>query len=224
MITKHDLMQAALPNVIFDGWGDATFQAAIADTGADPTLARAICPRGAVDLAVEYHHFGDRAMCAAYENADTDTMKIREKITLAVKLRLQAIGDKEAVRRGTTLFAQPQHAPEGTSLIWGTADAIWTLLGDTSEDVNWYTKRGTLSAVYAATVLFWLGDDSEDHAATWDFLDRRIDNVMQFEKVKAGLRNNRAVSTLLAGPLWALGQIKKPTRRHDLPGTQTPNP
>ena len=62
------------------------------------------------------------------------------------------------VRRGTTLFALPHHAAEGAKLIWGTADAIWTALGDTSDDVNWYTKRATLSAVYGSVVLFWLGE------------------------------------------------------------------
>jgi ubiquinone biosynthesis protein COQ9 len=52
------------------------------------------------------------------------------------------------------------HAADGAKAIWGTADRIWTALGDTSDDLNWYTKRATLSAVYGSTVLYWLGDDS----------------------------------------------------------------
>ena len=68
----------------------------------------------------------------------------------------------------------PHMAPEGARLIWGTADRIWTALGDTSDDVNWYTKRATLSGVYAAVVLYWLGDDSTDGQATRAFIDRRI--------------------------------------------------
>ena len=86
------------------------------------------------------------------------------------------------------LFALPINAGEGAKAIWGTCDAIWTALGDTSDDVNWYTKRATLSGVYSSTVLFWLGDDSPDHQATWEFLDRRIENVMQFEKLKASVQ------------------------------------
>ena len=62
------------------------------------------------------------------------------------------------------------------------------------------TKRATLSGVYSATVLFWLGDDSPDNAATWAFLDRRIEDVMRFEKTKAALRDNKLASALIAGP------------------------
>ena len=106
-------------------------------------------------------------------------------------IRIEIAGEhKEAVRRGTTLFALPHMAAEGAKLIWGTADAIWTALGDTSQDANWYTKRLTLSGVYSAVVLYWLGDDSLDMQATDAFLERRIDNVMQFEKFKAQARQN----------------------------------
>ena len=74
--------------------------------------------------------------------------------------------------------------------------------------------------MYGSTVLFWLGDESEDHAATWDFLDRRIDNVMQFEKVKGATLNNPMFAKVFAGPLWALGKVKAPSKlsRSDLPG------
>ena len=123
------------------------------------------------------------------------------------------------MRRGTTLFALPQNAGDGVRAIWGTADTIWTALGDTSDDLNWYSKRATLSAVYTATVVFWLGDDSPDHHATWEFLDRRIDNVMQVEKLKASARNNPLSKAILAGPLRFLGQIKAPVTPDDLPGT-----
>ena len=94
-------------------------------------------------------------------------------------------------------------------------------LGDTSEDVNWYTKRATLSAVYSSTVLFWLGDTSEGHAETWAFLDRRIENVMQIEKVKAQVNSSPTLSMLMAGPNWLLSHVKAPSRlnRSDLPGS-----
>ncbi len=219
--TKAALLDAILPHVAFDGWTEPSFQAALNDVDINPTVARAVCPRGAVDLAVLFHQNGDRAMVAAYRATDTSQMKIREKVTLAVRLRLEAATDKEAVRRGTTLFALPQYAGDGAKLIWGTADAVWDVLGDPSDDINWYTKRATLSAVYGSVVLYWLGDDSQDHQATWDFLDRRIDNVMQIEKAKAQVRGNKALSSLLAGPNWALSFVKKPPTvpKVDLPGS-----
>ena len=84
--------------------------------------------------------------------------------------------------------------------------------------MNWYTKRATLSAVYGSTVLYWLGDETPGHSATWEFLDRRIDNVMQIEKAKAQVRDNPVLSKLMAGPNALLSQIRAPRQRDDLPG------
>lgn len=218
--TKNALLDAALMHVPFDGWSEATFRAAAADAGIELSLARAVCPRGAVDLALAYHARGDAAMVTRLREEDLPD-RFRDKIAAAVRFRIEAVSDKEAVRRGTTLFALPMHAADGAKAIWGTADLIWTTLGDTSDDVNWYTKRATLSGVYSATVLYWLGDDSIDNQATWDFLDRRIDDVMQIEKFKAKVRDNKALQALLTGPNWLMGRIKAPSNmpRSDMPGS-----
>ena len=215
---KDRLLDAALAHVAFDGWSETTLRAAMADSGMAAGLARALFPRGGVDLALAYHQRGDRLMQAALATRDLGALRYSEKVALAVRLRLEAISDAEAVRRGSALFALPQHAADGAKAIWGTADAIWVALGDTSTDINWYTKRATLSAVYGATVLYWLGDDSEGHAATWEFLDRRIENVMAIEKLKAGIRNNAMWKAMSEGPLKVFGKIRMPKMPDDLPG------
>lgn len=215
---RDALLDAALMHVPFDGWSDASLRAAIADSGVAPGLAWALFPRGAVDLALAYHARGDAAMLARLAGTDLAALRFRERVATAVRYRLEAATDKEAVRRGTTLFALPMHAVDGARAVWGTADAIWTALGDTSADLNWYTKRATLSAVYASTVLFWLGDDSTGHQATWAFLDRRIEDVMQFEKVKAAVMGNPLAKAMLAGPRKLVEKIRMPSRPDDLPG------
>ena len=220
---REKLLDAALSHVPFDGWSPATFKAAIADSGVDPTVARAVCPRGALDLAVAFHKRGDALMLERLGSTDLSDMRFRDRIARAVQLRLEVVEDKEAVRRGATLFALPPYAPEGAKLVWGTCDAIWDALGDTATDYNWYTKRATLSGVYSATVVFWLGDTSTGHQATWEFLDRRIDNVMQIEKVKAAVQKSPTLSKLFAGPNWVLSQIRAPAKfpRGDFPGSWT---
>ena len=214
---KARILQAALPHVAFDGWSPATLVAAMTDSGVAPGLAQALFPRGGIDLAVAYHRAGDATMAEALAERDLSGLRFRDRVALAIRLRLE-LADKEAVRRGSTLFALPQHAAEGANLLWGTADAIWTALGDSSRDVNWYSKRVSLSAVHAATVLYWLGDTSDDHTATWEFLDRRIDNILQIEKLKAGLRTNPALRALMNGPLKILDRISAPQPATDLPG------
>lgn len=214
---KTRLLDAALAHVAFDGWSEKTLQAALSDSGMSPGLGQALFPRGGIDLAVGYHQRGDAQMREALAGRDLSAFRIRERITLAVRTRLE-LADKELVRRGTALFALPQHGVEGTGLIWATAGAIWTALGDTSRDVNWYTKRATLSGVYGATVLFWLGDQTEGNVATWAFLDRRIENVMQFEKTKAKMRENPIAQALMRGPLTILERVHAPEMPDDLPG------
>lgn len=220
---KDQLLQAAMMHVPFDGWSQATFDAAIADSEIERTVAQSVCPRGAVDLALHYHAQGDAAMLARMAETDLEAMKYSARVAAAVRFRLEAVEDKEIVRRGSALFALPMYAADGAKAIWGTADAIWTALGDTSEDVNWYTKRATLSGVYSATVLYWLGDTSEDHVDTWEFLDRRIENVMQIEKLKAQVNNSPFLSKLMSGPNWLLSHIKAPQTapRAGLPGRWT---
>ena len=109
---KERVLRAALGHVAFDGWSEPSLAAAIADSGVEPGLARALYPRGGVDLAVAYHRAGDAAMVEALASRDLASLRFRDRVALAVRLRLQA-ADKELVRRGSALFALPQHAIEG---------------------------------------------------------------------------------------------------------------
>ena len=214
------LMLAALPNVAFDGWSNSTFEAACRETEISERKARLSCPRGALDLAVAFHKWGDDQFEISFKKKRISKLKVREKIKKAVELRIKLASDKEAVRRGVALFALPIYAFEGSRLIWDTADLIWELIGDNSEDYNWYSKRTILSAVYASTVLYWLGDDSEGNKETWHFLDRRIEDVMKFENAKVQLKTNKFTQEFngLLGKF--LQKIKRPTKNIDpnLPG------
>jgi ubiquinone biosynthesis protein COQ9 len=215
------ILDAALMHVPFDGWSDAAFRAAAADAGVPMAEARTLFPRGAVDMALAFHRRADREMADRLRTEDLSAMRFRDRVAHAVRLRLEIVEPhKEAVRRGVTLFALPLYAGDGARALWGTADAIWSALGDTSQDLNWYTKRATLSGVYSATVLYWLGDQSAGHLATWEFLDRRIDDVMRFETMKKQVRENRLLAPFMAGPDWLAKQVRAPSgaARDDLPG------
>ncbi|MBI6629753.1 COQ9 family protein [Pontibaca salina] len=217
--SADQILDAALTHVIFDGWSESTFRTAITDSDVPPALARAMFPRGAVDLALAWHDRGDAEMVARLEAADLADLRVRDRIATAIRYRIEAIDDKEVMRRSATFFALPQHAPDGARALWRTCDLIWTTLGDSSDDVNWYTKRATLSGVYSAVLLYWLGDSSDESTATWEFLDRRIDEVMRIENLKAQVQDNPLLKPFLVVPNWFLGQIRPPRERDDLPGT-----
>ncbi|QPM91139.1 COQ9 family protein [Pseudooceanicola algae] len=211
------LLDAALTHVPFDGWSEATLRAAARDADVSPDLARALYPRGAVDLALAYHRRGDAEMVRQLEAEDLSDLRYSEKVARVIEIRL-AIADRELVRRGAALFALPLHTADGARAVWDSADAIWTALGDTSDDVNWYTKRMMLSGVYSSCVLFWLGDDSLDSQATRDFIARRIANVMQVEKTKSRIAASPLGQALGRGPLALLSRIRRPGSASDLPG------
>jgi len=213
-MTEADrLLDAALNHAIFDGWSAAALEAARRDLGITAEAARALFPRGGVDLALAYHRRGDAAMAAALKAEDLTALRFRERITRAVRLRLE-LADRELVRRGMSLFALPQYATDGSKALWETASLIWDTLGDSSRDINWYTKRASLSAVYSATVLYWLGDETPGFEATWAFLDRRIENVMQFEKFKAQAKANPLVDAFMRGPGRVIDRIRAPEDRN----------
>lgn len=191
--TRDRLAKAALLHVPFDGMNLAALRAGARDIGLSGDVAEAFFPGGGADLAAWIHRRGDARLAEWMQSAPAG--RISERIADAIRQRLD-FADVELVRAASAVLALPANQPLAARLMWETADTIWNGLGDSSRDVNWYSKRATLSTVYAASVLYWLGDLSEDHAETRDFIDRRIDGVMQFEKLKAQVRKLPGVAML----------------------------
>ena len=182
----------------------------------DPQIARLYCPRGGLDLAIYYHRLCDQKLLKENKSREWGESRLRDKVGTLIKARLELVEEKELVRRATTLFALPQNNLTGLKLIWETSDIIWKIAGDTSNDINWYTKRTTLSAVYGAVVLFWLGDNSSESEKTWEFVDRRLADVMGFEKFKSTLRANPALKPFNDLIRKSVSGIKSPID-HDSP-------
>ena len=207
---RRRLALAVGENAVFDGWSRKAVDSAAGQLGIDPVQARLAMPKtqsGMIDLYIQEV---DRALEAWFTPKRLANMKIREKIRALVWKRLEIMGPaREAVRRGLSILAMPQNIPLALRISWRTADLMWRIAGDTSTDFNHYTKRMTLGAVYASTLLAWLDDRSEDWKDTAAFLDRRIDDVMRFEKLKAEWRgtSDRRIS-----PSRFFGRLRYPPR------------
>ena len=173
-------------NAVFDGWTAKAVEAAAARHGVDPAQARLAFGDKPIDLVEAYVGAVDAAMAEAFPPEKIAAMKIRDRITELVWARFTIMEPaREAVRSALAILVMPQNAPRGAKLGWRTADRIWRLAGDTATDFNHYTKRITLGAVYSSTLLAWLDDKSEGLTESRALLDRRIANVMSFEKWKA---------------------------------------
>jgi ubiquinone biosynthesis protein COQ9 len=188
---RRQLALAVGENAVFDGWTKAAVDAAAEQRGLDPVQARLAMPKTQAGMIDVYIQEVDRALEAYVTPERLQGLKIREKIRALVWRRLEIMGPaREAVRRALAILAMPQNVPLAVRIGWRTADLMWRIVGDTSTDYNHYTKRMTLGAVYGSTLLFWLDDQSEGWTETAAFLDRRIDDVMRFEKFKADWRGS----------------------------------
>jgi len=182
---RINIAKAAIEHVPFDGWSEETLQMAAQDCGFDPQIAMVLFPDPVGDLISAFIRLSDDEMEERLPD-DFDNLKVREKVTVCVRTRLEIAGEhEETTRRTVRALAQPQYARLASEIAWKTADVIWLKCGDTATDYNYYTKRAILSGVYSSTLLYWLQDDSEGKEDSWAFLDRRIAGVMRFEKVKA---------------------------------------
>jgi ubiquinone biosynthesis protein COQ9 len=181
---RDRLLDAALDEAAFMGWTSSCVGRAQEAAGMSDGEALLAAPRGAIDLIDAWFDRADQAMIRAVQNAPAGT-KVRARATLAVRARLEALSaHKEALRRAVVTLALPHHAPDGIRMGWRGVDRTWRAMGDTSTDFNFYSKRAILGGVHATTLAFLLQDESEEHADTWAFLDRRIENVMGIEKLK----------------------------------------
>ena len=177
---------------VFDGWSDQALTMAASELGVPADRARLCFPGGAPDMIDAWFDAIDIAMARAYPLERIAQLKIRERIRDLVLYRIEVINpQKEALRRALAIMAQPQNAMAGARLAWRAADRMWRIAGDTATDFNHYSKRGILAALYTSTMLVYLDDSDEGLASTRGFLNRRIDDVMRFEKVKAQWRGSR---------------------------------
>lgn len=189
-LTLDGLRLALAPAIaeaaVFDGWTDAAVASAAVQHGVGPETARIAFPGGAMDMIAAWIESIDAAMVTALSAERVGNLPMRERIRTLVQFRLDAVlGREEALRRAMAIMAMPQNAVRTARLAWHSADAMWRLAGDSAVDFNHYTKRMTLAAIYAATLLAFVEDTSADKTDTRAFLARRIEGVMRFEKAKA---------------------------------------
>ena len=218
-MTLDELRVALAPDIaasaIFDGWNETALIAAAEMAGCDVDVAKLAFPKKplngqAMDMIEAWITNVDQAMEAEWPQERLAELKIRERIRELVTFRLKAVEDiDEALRRAMSVMAMPHNAPRSLQIGWRSADIMWRLAGDTATDYNHYTKRTILAGIYSATLAFFINDDSDGKEKTYEFLERRIEGVMKFEKAKAKF-TNRDVE--LPSLTRFLGRLRYPAR------------
>jgi ubiquinone biosynthesis protein COQ9 len=212
--TLDEIREALAPRLAshaaFDGWNERAIASAASELRVDADLAALALKGGPMALVEAWIGAVDAEMARRLPPEKLGAMKIRERITTLIATRLEIMApDREGLRRAQAIMAMPQNIPSASRIGWRSADRMWRLAGDAATDFNHYTKRATLSAVYLSTLVVFVNDESEDFADTRAFLDRRIDNVMQFEKVKA---QAKARSENMPSLSRFIGRLRYPPR------------
>lgn len=209
---RLDILEAALVQVPFEGWTSKTIKMAVLNIFMPSGSEHLYFPGGVLEVIRFWSEQCDQRAEIEILSLELDAMRIRDKITEAVWLRLQTISPHEnAFKRALARLALPDAMIETASStqIWASADMIWRAIGDTSTDGNYYSKRTILSGVIASTMPVWLVDESEHKGKARTFLEARIENVMQFEKLKWDFKKKTAH---LPNPAEVLGRLRYSAR------------
>lgn len=184
------------------GWTWRMAYAAGAAAGFSKGETELLLPAGPRDLAVLWSRACDSAAMSSLADVDPGALKVRARIRAGALARVEAaMAHEAATRRCAGYLALPTNAPLALRLTWESADVIWRWAGDTATDENHYTKRALLAGILTATLLVRL---ARGQAAAEATLDRRIEAVMTFERLKA--RAGRLeLGRLAAG---ALGRLR----------------
>ena len=178
------------------GWNARLTERAAQAAGLSPGEAQLLLPEGARDLAALLSRRHDAVALARLESLDPASLKIRQKIREGVIARLDAaMADAEVLRALAAFLAFPTNLALALRLTWESADQLWRWAGDTATDENHYSKRAILSGILISTLAVDMASGRESAMA---HLDSRIDNVMAFEKWKAGLKPMDLASELVA--------------------------
>jgi len=181
---QRKIFDSVIAAVSQKGWTAGAFAQGLKNSGSSSAEAHKLFPNGILDIIEAFHHSIDSAMLSRIEvKRNFRAMRVRDKITFGVRARLEAAEkNQEAMRRLLVWSLMPSHMTKSSSYLWQAADAIWIAAGDTATDYNRITKRLLLIAVMKSTLSFWLNDVSQDHCETWEFLDRRIADVLAMGK------------------------------------------
>jgi len=178
---RDQILLAALPLVEQNGWTWAVVEKAANLCKAQDKVEQGLFPNGIVDVVAHFSDYADRMMMDKLSSLPLSTLRSKDKVRLAILSRQNVLENNKAeIKASMAFWATPSHVIQGQRVLWRTSDRIWNWAGDTATDYNRQTKRALLSSIIMGTTMVWIGDESENNIITQAFLDRRLENVMEF--------------------------------------------
>ena len=201
---EQQVLDEALKLCPREGWTRRMARLAGRAAGLSDGETELLIPHGPADLAALLSRRHDARALLILKGVDPAALKMRDRIRAATEARLDAAAqDETALRRWMGWLALPQNAPLAARLAWESADVLWRWAGDAATDENHYSKRALLAGILSGALALRLAGDRADALA---FVDRRIEDVMRFERLKAA--SPLRPYDLLAGAARALSRAR----------------
>lgn len=182
---QEAILLATLSHVPFEGWTMEAVKQGCRDAGFAPELAYWVFGGTVLGTIDAFFLMTDEKMLLKMKEQDLENMRVRDRVALGVRVRLEFLEPyRAAVGKTMAYLAHPVRMREGLSFMARTISEIWYIAGDNATDFNYYSKRFLLAGVYMATLRYWLTDTSENYTKTEDFLQARLDQVLQIPKIK----------------------------------------
>ena len=205
---RERLVAALLPDVAFDGWTRHSLRSAARRAGIPVGEAMALFPRGAPDLIAAFSRWADHEMLERLAAVPAPA-NLSRRVALALRLRFEVLMPwREAVRRGLSVLAMPQHA-----LRWACACSTTRSMRSgtgsaTLRPISAFIPSAPASpAIYAAATLFWLDDRSPDFTDTQAFIDRRLADLHHLAGCAPARRRRPAEPIAPAASLALIGLL-----------------
>ena len=114
-----------------------------------------------------------------YNSFNSSRLKTRDKIKTIMELKFENNNYlKKALPEMLKFLLRPGNLIMSIKMLHENSDFIWNLAGDKSNDFSYYSKRGLLSTIYLATLIYWLNDKSEKDIATKNFISKSVDGIV----------------------------------------------
>lgn len=178
---RRTWLDALLPLAAERGWNDETLAEAANAAGLDEGEQALAAPKGVIDLIDGYFRDVEAKLADHLAAADLEALRVHERVAHGVRTWLDLLAPhRAAVIRAGVHVAAPWRADRALAGPWRVADTVWTGIGDTSEDYNYYSKRSLLTATLPPILLYW--QTGPEDAALDRFIAGQLRTAMQVGK------------------------------------------
>jgi len=192
---RLEVLNRALKYVQHYGWSIEALTAASMEMGY-PGIAHGMFTDGPVELVYHFVNKSNQEMINKLSEVDTQRLSMKERLFLVLKTRLQL--NEPFISQwpqALSLMGSASQLPKSLPGLASLIDEMLYQAGDQSTDFDWYTKRGLVSAIYVSSELYMLSDASRERVDSWNYLQRRIDDLVALTNFKTEFEKTTSVLT-----------------------------